>query len=162
MILNKESFKAGQSQKDLFTKVWNKFTELSKKYNNLTIYITTFDKRTHKQNKFYFFIVGKIAQEDGKTIECVHLSLKCLFLVVEDRKTRVKEPNEYNYEDWGKFPEMIEDLPSTQDLNKQEISRYWGLCARFGNAVWGLNLPLNPHEMPPNQYERYLEETEIK
>lgn len=124
------------------------------------VLIARLDKRTSKMNSFYWMLVNEIANEEGESKETVHLSLKCLFLYVEDGTTKPKPVIEAkDYINYGKMPSKASEVPESKSLSKDDFKEYWERCAKFGNHVFGLNLPLNPNDMNERQYLEYLKET---
>lgn len=169
MILLKVK-KGVNTQKEWFTEMWNLVSEKKIFDKSLTCYFATHDKRTFKQNSFYWFAVkhilhARIDNGERTSLQGTHTDLKCMFLTSYDDngeiKTRLKHPDEIDYTTWGMLPANSCDIPESKMLKKNDFKEYWQMCIKFCNALYGTKIPLNPHDMEEEQYYKYLEETEI-
>ena len=123
-----------------------------------TVTITAdLNKRSVNMNKFYRFLCNLIANEEGRHHDAVHFDLKCLFLEVVNGVTQIRI--EVNFRTYGQMPKSADLIPSTTALSKEEFKSYWQRCAKLGNALHNMNLPLNPHEMGEKDYVNYLAST---
>jgi len=123
-----------------------------------TVTITAdLNKRSVNMNKFYRFLCNAIAEEEGRHHDAVHFDLKCLCLEVVNGATQVR--TEVNFKTYGDMPESADLIPTTTGLSKEDFKSYWQRCAKLGNALYDMNLPLNPYEMGEKDYINYLAST---
>ena len=123
-----------------------------------TVTITAdLNKRSVNMNKFYRFLCNAIAKQEGRHHDAVHFDLKCLYLEVVDGVTQTR--TEVDFKTYGQMPSSAELIPTTTGLSKEEFKDYWQRCAKLGNALHNMNLPLNPYEMGEKDYINYLNST---
>jgi hypothetical protein len=124
--------------------------------NSVTI-TADLNKRSVNMNKFYRLICKLIAQEEGRHIDAIHFDLKCLFLEVVNGESMLK--TEIKFSDYGRMPTSSDLIPTTTTLSKEDFKDFWQRCAKLGNALHNMQLPMNPNEMSEEQYIKYLEST---